>query len=339
MKKTVILMILILTIALLSGSALASSSTGHYRPGYDSAYSSSGSSPCYSPSGTETIKGKPATCTETGLTDGKRCADCGRILVAQQIIPPTGHRTVVEEPVEPTCTTSGLTVGSYCPDCGEVYGEQQVIPALGHDEVIDKAVAATCTESGLTEGKHCARCEEVLIQQNVTPALSHWFGLWSPTEKGMHTATCLRDGCGYVGTKDCAPIETALTGKIVSVCPVCGRSGDKVYEIIEGAEITEVDRFAIKRGETVIRGMEAPTEGVLYAFTVGQEYSGVIEPFQGTIKVQIPLDASIQNFELKQIPTLKGAATSVSVQYTIEDGMLTFETHTPGLFLLVAKAA
>ena len=38
-----------------------------------------------------TIPGKPATCTETGLMDGKKCSECGEILVEQQIIPVIPH--------------------------------------------------------------------------------------------------------------------------------------------------------------------------------------------------------------------------------------------------------
>ena len=40
----------------------------------------------------ETIHGKAATCTETGLTDGVKCSVCGTVLVAQQEIPATGHK-------------------------------------------------------------------------------------------------------------------------------------------------------------------------------------------------------------------------------------------------------
>lgn len=40
----------------------------------------------------ETIHGKAATCTETGLTDGVKCSVCGTVLVSQEVIPATGHR-------------------------------------------------------------------------------------------------------------------------------------------------------------------------------------------------------------------------------------------------------
>ncbi len=39
----------------------------------------------------EIIPGKAATCTETGLTEGKKCNDCGNIFKGREIIPATGH--------------------------------------------------------------------------------------------------------------------------------------------------------------------------------------------------------------------------------------------------------
>lgn len=39
----------------------------------------------------EKVVGKAATCTETGLTDGEKCAVCGEVLTAQEVIPALGH--------------------------------------------------------------------------------------------------------------------------------------------------------------------------------------------------------------------------------------------------------
>ena len=44
----------------------------------------------------EIVAGKAATCTETGLTDGKKCSVCGEVLVAQQEIPATGKHNYVD---------------------------------------------------------------------------------------------------------------------------------------------------------------------------------------------------------------------------------------------------
>ena len=39
----------------------------------------------------QVIPGKEATCTETGLTEGKKCTVCNEILVEQEEIPALGH--------------------------------------------------------------------------------------------------------------------------------------------------------------------------------------------------------------------------------------------------------
>ena len=122
---------------------------------------------------TVVVKGYAATCTAAGLTDGKNCAKCGEILVAQEAIDALGHTEVVDEAVAPTCTETGLTEGKHCSVCNEILASQGTVAALGHKEVVDEAVPSTCTETGLTEGKHCSVCNEVLVAQKTVDALNH----------------------------------------------------------------------------------------------------------------------------------------------------------------------
>ena len=129
------------------------------------------------------------TCTETGLTEGKKCSKCGEIIKAQEIVPALGHKEVVDAAKEPTCTETGLTEGKHCERCDAVLVAQNVVPALGHKEVVDAAKAPTCTETGLTEGKHCERCDAVLVAQTVVPALGH-----DKVEHAAKAATCTEHG-------------------------------------------------------------------------------------------------------------------------------------------------
>jgi len=114
-----------------------------------------------------------ATCTETGLTEGKHCSVCNEVIVAQEVVDALGHTEVVDAAVAPTCTETGLTEGKHCSACGEVFVAQEVVDALGHTEVVDAAKAPTCTETGLTEGSHCGVCGEIIVAQEVVPALGH----------------------------------------------------------------------------------------------------------------------------------------------------------------------
>ena len=47
------------------------------------------------------------TCTETGLTEGKICADCGELLTPQDAVPILDHAYVEVKRIEPTCSEAG----------------------------------------------------------------------------------------------------------------------------------------------------------------------------------------------------------------------------------------
>ena len=126
----------------------------------------------------QTIPGTPATCTETGLTEGKKCAVCGEILVAQEVIPATNHaNTVIHDAVEATCTEDGYTGDTWCLDCGLRLSLGEVIPALGHD----------------WENGSCGNCGEKLVNPFVdvnekTHAAFYEAILWA-VEEGITTGT------------------------------------------------------------------------------------------------------------------------------------------------------
>ena len=81
-----------------------------------------------------------ATCSSTGLTEGKICSVCGTVLVRQTVVASPKHKQ----------GTQATTVRA------------EAVPALGHTEVTDQRVEPTCTKTGLTEGTHCSVCGEVL---------------------------------------------------------------------------------------------------------------------------------------------------------------------------------
>ena len=107
---------------------------------------------------TETsIPAVSATCTEKGLTEGKKCSVCGEILVAQKEIPAKGHsyESVV---TAPTCTADGYTTHT-CSVCGNAYTDS-VVKANGHTEKT-AVTKATTTKNGKIVTT-CAVCGESL---------------------------------------------------------------------------------------------------------------------------------------------------------------------------------
>ena len=75
-----------------------------------------------------------ATCTSTGLTEGKHCGRCNEILVAQEEVPMTEHNWVVADVAIPArCEQVGHALNStYCADCDYSEDPNSVTPAPGH---------------------------------------------------------------------------------------------------------------------------------------------------------------------------------------------------------------
>ena len=128
------------------------------------------------------------TCTEKGLTEGKHCSKCGKILQAQNEIPALGHDLEHHGKKDATCTEPGWKEYDTCKRDGCDYSTHEEIPALGH-----KGGTATCTEQAT-----CERCNEK-YGNPLGHDLEHHAGQPATcTEKGWHAYdTCKRDGCTY----------------------------------------------------------------------------------------------------------------------------------------------
>ena len=116
---------------------------------------------------------REATCTESGLTEGKHCQRCKKVLAAQNELPPLGHDipngTVTKEP---TCTQEGEKTGT-CVRCSKE-NVTQILPKTAHNkEITLPAVAATCEQSGWTEGKQCSACGTITEGHEMLWPLAH----------------------------------------------------------------------------------------------------------------------------------------------------------------------
>lgn len=177
------------------------------------------------------LDGKAATCSEKGLTEGKKCSVCNAVLVEQKEIATIPHTEALVESKKPTCEDKGLTEGKKCSVCNTVIVAQNEIEALGHSEsdwIIDKAA-----EIGVDGSRHkeCIRCGEISTTEKIdalTESHVHEGESWIESKP----ATCSEEGekqficsCGKVmETSSIAKIDhTEVT--VLGKSPTCIEMG------------------------------------------------------------------------------------------------------------------
>ena len=127
-----------------------------------------------------------ATCTKTGLTEGKHCSVCNTVIVAQKTVAKKAHSYTSTVTTQATCKAEGVKTYK-CSACGDSYTEK--IAKKAHTIVTDAAVEATCTKTGLTEGKHCSVCKTVTVAQKTVAKKAH-----SYTSSVTKQPTCSAEG-------------------------------------------------------------------------------------------------------------------------------------------------
>ena len=88
-----------------------------------------------------------ATCTSTGLTEGKKCSSCGTVTVKQNVTAKLDH-TYTPVTTSATCTANGQTV--YTCSCGDSYTE--IIPTTGHD--YQNGICTKCGDNKTADCSH-----------------------------------------------------------------------------------------------------------------------------------------------------------------------------------------
>ena len=100
-----------------------------------------------------------ATCTATGLTEGKHCSVCHAVIVAQEVVPMKEHTAVTVPGKAATCTEAGLTDGEKCSVCGKELKAQETIKALGHSWDEGKVTTAPTYEKTGVKTYTCGICK------------------------------------------------------------------------------------------------------------------------------------------------------------------------------------
>lgn len=176
----------------------------------------------------------------------------------------------------------------------------------------------------------------------------HVWGEWTEAEGGGHTASCVEnDGASKTASHYTASVN--ISGKSYRVCLICGDYGNETLPLIEDASAAPVkENPSAQRGRLVVRGKANPFENdpsVLYAFTVCYERDGSL----ATFKNQSVISFSLQDLDLPEgfkLIRVQSSAGDDSVQnpekwiemgYEYQDGVFSFSTKTPTVYLLVAQ--
>ena len=111
-------------------------------------------------------KAKDPTCTETGLTAEESCADCHKVLIAQEEVSATGHNYNNDTH---TCTNCGQQDPDYNPISKEVENGILKESAFSKDKTITNAVIPEgVTTIGRYAFYNCTSLESVTIPSTVT---------------------------------------------------------------------------------------------------------------------------------------------------------------------------
>ena len=154
----------------------------------------------------EIVPAVPATCTSTGLTEGKKCSVCGETLLAQEVTDKLAHEFTVSVPgVEATCTADGYTAHKKCANCDATEGKEE-LDTDGH--IFENYICKVCgTRDGSCEHKN-------RVMKYTAPTCS---------DKGSQSMWC--PDCNYE-TMDILD-EIPHTPKDLSVAPSCSTPGKK----------------------------------------------------------------------------------------------------------------
>ena len=185
----------------------------------------------------EILPAVEATCTATGLTEGKKCSVCGTILVAQTEVAMKDHTpaAAVQENVVPaTCTAKGSYDSVvYCSVCkkelSRTPGETGMIDHTPSDWIADGE--ASCATGG-TKHKECTVCHTVLETGTIPATGVHTYVdvVTAPTcvAQGYTTHTCSVCGNSYVDSYVDALGHTEVADAAVdATCETAGKTAGR----------------------------------------------------------------------------------------------------------------
>ncbi|MDE7087105.1 MAG: hypothetical protein K2O67_02820, partial [Clostridia bacterium] len=139
----------------------------------------------------ETIPAVNPDCTNTGLTEGSKCSECGTVITAQTEVKALGHDfSITLSGTQPTCQHGG-TATMKCSRCDETQEQNSADPV---DHVYTNYVSngnATCTQNGTKTAECDFGCGTTDTIEDEGSATGH-----TPGEEATCTTAQTCDICG-----------------------------------------------------------------------------------------------------------------------------------------------
>lgn len=240
-----------------------------------------------------------------------------------------------------TCTEDG-TETSKCANvqCSATHTRDAVGSALGH-QFTTYTSAPKCEMYGATVYT-CEICGYSEYRDYVEP-LGHNFVEWTYNGDGTHTGACSREGCNKTTAAHCTMTEVTVGGVTISYCSVCLH--------LTSAESTTAPvciNGLMVLVDAVPLDVELELDDLLYMIIVGsaEELTGKVEliidlkeyPFQTEGKYAGVLPEQLEQEKLDLfyvgLDVNLNEETWTPAQFTLEDGVLTFQTETLGVYLI-----
>lgn len=232
-----------------------------------------------------------ATCTKTGLTEGKHCSRCAQVLTAQTEVPKLDHVFDSGKKTNPTCFKEGFTTYT-CKVCGTQVITDKVKP-MSH-------WYAEWQPAG--QGQNSAPCKRTGCTYTKTTACADWDFKLVPAD--------------------------ADKAESFTVCPVCGQLSDGGrLEMVEDVKTTPITAWT-PEGDLLFRA--GSLENGEKIICVSFEFDARLTQCYGNIKFTVPaelvegskvmlLDADGGETELEVESNGKTADFALNFN-TIEDG-------------------
>ncbi len=198
----------------------------------------------------EVVAGKAATCTETGLTEGKKCSVCGTTTVTQEEIPALGHKEgkpVVENSTAASCGAAGsYDEVVYCTVCGkELSRTNHTVDATPHSYKETITTKPTCTEAGV-KTFNCSVCGDTYTEE--LTALGH-----DEIKHEAKAPTCTQIGwdayvtcskCDYTTYNELAKAKHNYNAVVTE--PTCTKGGYTTHTCSACGSVYESDEVAAR---------------------------------------------------------------------------------------------